>query len=53
MRHVETFLLSDVEQKIKYELLLNDPDIEIVKEVFAYTNKGEPKITIWYDLEED
>jgi len=53
MKKVDTFLLSSAEDKFRYEALLNDPDIEITKEAFAYTNRGEPKITVWYEEEED
>jgi hypothetical protein len=52
MRKVEVFELEDSVECAKYEALLNDPTVIIIKEEFAYIKmSGAPKLTVWYDKE--
>ena len=51
-KKVEVFDLNLSSDVANYEELLNNPNVEIYDEKFAYTNKGEPKITVWYIIDE-
>ena len=52
MKKVEVFELEDPADCSKYEALLNDPLVIIIKEEFAYIKMaGAPKLTVWYDKE--
>jgi hypothetical protein len=51
-QRVESFDLSDLDQKKKYEQIINT--YQVIREEFAYVMKnGVPVITVWYILEED
>jgi hypothetical protein len=45
---VEVLELNDLNDKMRYEELLNDESVIIDKEQFAYMKDGTPKITVWY-----
>jgi hypothetical protein len=49
MKKVEVYELKDPADKKLYETLLNDPTVEIIKDVFAYDRNGVPKITVWFE----
>ncbi len=51
-KKIEVFDLNLSTDIDRYQYLLNDPSINIYKEAFAYTGKGEPKITVWYEEDE-
>lgn len=51
--HVDVFKLENAEDKDNYELLLNMANVEVYKEQFAYTSKGEARITVWYLMEDE
>lgn len=47
-KKVEVFELNALQDKMRYEELLNDDDVIIEKEQFTYLKDGTPKITVWY-----
>jgi hypothetical protein len=49
---VEVFDLKLDHEKKQYEDLMNNPDASIYKEEFSYVKTGDPKVTVWYLLEE-
>ena len=49
-KKVDVFDLKIDHEKEKYENLMNNPDVSIVKEEFSYVKTGDPKITVWYLL---
>lgn len=52
MRKLAVFELEDSADCYRYESLLNDPTVTIIKEEFAYIKmSGAPKITVWYEKE--
>lgn len=52
IKKVDVFDLKLDNEKKKYEDLMNNPDVNIVKEEFSYIKTGDPKITVWYLLME-
>ena len=46
-KFVDKFTIDKLEEKAQYEELLNDPDVYIVKEQFAYDKTGKAVITVW------
>ena len=48
---VESFMLGDVDQKRKYEYILNN--YQVVRDEFTYSKIGEPLVTVWYVREMD
>ena len=52
IKKVDVFDLKMDNEKKKYEDLMNNPDVNIVKEEFSYIKTGDPKITVWYLLME-
>ena len=46
-KFVDKFVIDKPEEKVQYEALLNDPDVYIIKEQFAYDKTGKAIITIW------
>tara|TARA_Y100000310_G_scaffold142373_1_gene141805 strand:- start:1674 stop:1856 length:183 start_codon:yes stop_codon:yes gene_type:complete len=53
IKSVAKFVLDKPEEKANYELLLNDPDVYIIKDQFAYDKSGRAIITVWWEREED
>ncbi len=53
IKKVDVFDLKMDTEKKQYEDLMNNPDVNIVKEEFSYVKTGDPKITVWYLLSED
>lgn len=51
-KKVEVFDLKIEHEKKAYENLMNDPRVDITKEEFSYVKTGDPKITVWYLLED-
>jgi hypothetical protein len=47
VKSVAKFILDKPEEKAEYELLLNDPDVYIIKDQFAYDKSGRAIITVW------
>lgn len=45
-KSVEKFILDKPEEKMLYETLLNDPDVYIIKDQFAYDKTGRAIITV-------
>jgi hypothetical protein len=52
IKKVDVFDLKLDKEKKQYEDLMNDPRVDIIKEEFSYVKTGDPKITVWYLLEE-
>jgi len=50
-RRVSTFDLSNLQEKIEYERILNK--YGIIKEEFAYMRDSTPKVTVWYVVEDE
>ena len=53
IKKVDVFDLKIDKEKNAYENLMNNPDVEIIKEEFSYVRTGDPKITVWYLLVEE
>lgn len=51
-KKVDVFDLKIDHEKKKYEDLMNNPDVVIIKEEFSYVKTGDPKLTVWYILQE-
>ncbi len=45
---VKTFNLSNDLEKAEYELILNNPALEIFRDEFMYDKSGNPRIVVWY-----
>lgn len=52
-KYVDKFTIDKPEEKAQYEELLNDPEVYIVKEQFAYDKTGKAVITVWWDKGDD
>lgn len=52
LRKVEVYELNEVRDKQAYTNLLNNTNVTIIKEEFAYMKDSTPKITVWYELED-
>ena len=52
IKKVDVYDLKVDHDKKAYENLMNNPNVSIVKEEFSYIKTGDPKITVWYILEE-
>lgn len=51
-QRVECFDLSNPQEKLKYEYILNK--YQVINTEFAYTSReGIPKVTVWWVQEED
>jgi len=53
IRKVDVFDLKLENEKKAYEDLMNNPNVEIIREEFSYVKTGDPKITCFYILKED
>jgi len=45
---VEVFRLTELDERNSYEILLNNPNIKVIRDNFTYDKKGNPVITVWY-----
>lgn len=47
---VKAFELTEGEDKILYESLINDPGVTVIKEEFTYAGREHniPIVTVWY-----
>jgi hypothetical protein len=50
IQKVAVFDLSNIQERAEYERILNK--YEIIKTEFGYMRTGEPKVTIWYIVED-
>jgi hypothetical protein len=46
IKSVAKFIIDKPEEKANYEMLLNDPDVYIIKDQFAYDKTGRAIITV-------
>tara|TARA_Y100000310_G_C19961591_1_gene481442 strand:+ start:165 stop:347 length:183 start_codon:yes stop_codon:yes gene_type:complete len=53
IKSVAKFIIDKPEEKANYEMLLNDPDVYIIKDQFAYDKTGRAIITVWWEKESD
>lgn len=54
MKKVKIFFLENDAERVLYEALVNDPEVKVLEEKFAYVGKGYPKVTVFYlDESED
>jgi len=51
-KKVDVFDLQLENERKKYEDLMNNPDVEIIKEEFSYVKTGNPKVTVWFLLKD-
>jgi len=49
-QRVQTFDLSNIQEKSEYERILNK--YEIIKTEFGFMRDGTPKVVVWYVVEE-
>ena len=47
IKFVDKWCIDKPEDKAEYEALLNDDDVYIIKEQFAYDKSGKAVITVW------
>jgi hypothetical protein len=52
MKKVEVYELNEMRDRQQYTVLMNNPNVVIVKEEFSYMKDGTPKITVWYEIED-
>ena len=48
---VQTFVLTNIDEKVEYERLLNT--YEKIKEEFGFMRDGTPKVVLWYAVPKD
>ena len=53
IKKVDVFDLSNASEKDAYEELINKEGVEVTKTEFAYVRAGDPKVTVFYQVEED
>ena len=53
IKRVRKFDLDNVDERERYEKILNDSRYTITREEFAYDKIGRAVITIWFEEEED